>query len=171
MKPVGRFICKHWPLLLANAITSAAAVGLVYWLWLLRDSFDAQLVVIWTVGSVIGLIATTWTLVDSWAERAALPLHGDATDEVLATLAAANVRREAIRVLVLVCPLWIGISVLGDFSNPTVSRSLLIVLVALLIVNSLLDRLERYQTSEVVRRTAALAAARITAAHKRKEDE
>lgn len=151
------FARREWQLVLGAVTTLATIIGLGCWLWLLRNQTDAQLVAVWSVGSSWGLVTTLWTVGDTWRERRGLRQQ-HIPDPAMWLIADANMRREVLRAMGFAALLVIGLSVLLGFSSALLGRGLLIVTVALLIANSVLDRIERRQTSSVLAASALLSA-------------
>lgn len=110
---------------------------------------DPILAAVWTAVTLWGIITTAWTARDCWLERVAM-LEANRRDRVLRLIADANVRRELIRVCKLVALLIVGASVLTGHSDPTINRTLIISVVVAMVLNSILDRVERRETARIL---------------------
>lgn len=107
---------------------------------------------VWTIGSAIGCGATLILSRKTWLEFRQLSEKG-MHEESLTLIAQANFRREIFRFVEFAALLIIGLSVVFDVPNPGMSRLLLVLVVAMLFGNTLLDLRERQKTSLILRRS------------------
>jgi len=137
--------------LLPYLVGAAIVIGLLVTLWLAFDPTTLEALAWALVGTtMIGIVITSWTTFDSWRELVAI--HSIAKgDRVLSAIAFANTRRDVIRVVKLIALFIIAGTVVLGVSSPLLSRSLLVLVIVLMVSNSLLDRLEREQTAEILR--------------------
>lgn len=129
------------------AIILAVALPIMLALFVPGPDIDTYLAWGLTAITGLGVFATIWTWYDSLLE--AKTVQPD--DTALGLIAKANVRREALRIAVLLGLFWIGFSILSMRADPTVNRSVFIELAIALVGNSLLDRLERRDTGRALR--------------------
>lgn len=143
--------CRRWwwfgpvlagPLILWWLVEEADVLALIALVWL------------WTVGSLIGLFVSLWLSTQTWREYSA-QAHRTVVDHVLELIAEANFRREVFRFIEFFALLIIGINVLTGISNVTVSRVAIVMVVALLFGNTVLDMRERRKTRALLRRPQA----------------
>lgn len=137
-----------WPF----AVGAVPLLVVFAWAWTLRSDALTMTAAIWTAATAWGTVTSVWTLREAWLERVALNRALPGRNGVLRMIANANVRREVLRVVAQGALLIIGLSVLVDAMNALMSRSLLILVAATLVANSVLDRIERRVTAAVLRR-------------------
>jgi hypothetical protein len=138
----------HWwiiPLLIALPLL---------WIWALQpgDEGELALIYIWTYVSFIGLVASSWLVIETWKERSALGNNAK-SDLVLSYIAEANFRRELFRMMKFVCLFVVGISIWLSLSSTALNRVMIVAVVALLFANTILDLRERQKTHDVLRKS------------------
>lgn len=134
------------PLAIA-AVILAIAIPIMIALLVPGPEIDTYLAWGLAIVTALGIFATIWTWYDSFLEAKSVK----ADDKALHLIANANVRREALRIAVLLGLFWIGFSIVSAHADPTVNRAVFIELALALVGNSLLDRLERRDTARVLR--------------------
>lgn len=133
-------------------VPTAYAIGafglIVTAYWAIQNINDPlRLAAILLLAAIVwGLFSTGWTIYETWSELRASRRRQPA-DKILARIAAANVRREVVRVVELLAFLWIAVSILLNLTNALVNRLLLTLIAMLIVANGVLDRIERDQTA------------------------
>jgi hypothetical protein len=125
------------------AIASALALGYI------ADTDTStvmDIAILWSIGTLWGLVTTSLTLRDTIIER-----KNAGVDPVLIRIANANVRREGFRLIELAALLTVGLLIVAAVNNVLLSRLCILVVVILLVANSVLDRFERYRTDAIIR--------------------
>lgn len=135
-----------WPWIAISLLLIAAAVSF----WLVFDP-DALDVLAWLMcgTTLMGIVLTGMTTYDSYREFQAIATVAKG-DAILSAIAFANTRRDVLRIVKLFALFLISASVVTHWSNPYASRSLLVLVIVLMVANSMLDRLERQQTSNAL---------------------
>lgn len=135
-----------------NGLKLLPILATAWWIWDTIDIPIYWLAITWTVGAFYGAGATLMNAVETWQERQALKNSQQRDDRAMAQIANANVRREIFRLIGYLAIIAIGVMVLTSTTNALVARSMLVILVASLIINSLMDRHERSSTRQLFKR-------------------
>jgi len=140
---------KRWPLTLM--FVGMILVSFI-WLGLLTDPRpDYVLAILVIEGTLVGTVASGWNLYDAHTDWQALSRSRLRHDRVLTSIAESNYRREWLRLIGFVDLLILGGLALAGMSTPIIGRFLLMTLVVVMIVNALMDRLERESTAVIMR--------------------
>lgn len=146
--PALRLVASGWwwiaPVLIATPI-----------LWWLAAEADDALVALyllwtWTGGSGLGFLVSLALVHQTWLEAQSLRERRK-VEKTLRLIADANMRREIFRTVEFLALLIIGLSILSGNAIVFLTRFLLVLVVALLFGNTILDLQERRQTSAVLR--------------------
>jgi len=138
---------------LAYTVLAIIAIG---WFWLEHEDPLRLTAAIWTAATAWGVFSTLWTLYDVTIEYyEARASHR--RDLAMINIAQGNVRREALRAMALISLLLLGILVLFTSTSGVFTRMILIVVALALVSNSVLDRMERRRTAEILRHRAYVA--------------
>jgi hypothetical protein len=104
---------------------------------------------IWTLWAGAGIIAMSVLLYRATRELRAYRRTSHPSRAIV-NIGRGNVRRDAIRLIKVIALFVIGVTVLTDTANPFISRLLLILIAAGIVINAFLDLLEREETDEML---------------------
>lgn len=101
---------------------------------------------LWILGTLLGIIDTAQTLRETVIER-----KEAGADEILSSIANANIRRETFRLAELLLLLLVGVIAVTGTAATLLSRLSVLAVVVLLVTNARLDRSERHDTDHLIR--------------------
>lgn len=124
----------------------------LWWLAAEADDLVAAKVLLWmwTAGSGIGFLVSLALVRQTWLEARSLHHHRK-NDRPLTLIADANFRREVFRGVEFMSLFLIGASIFFGTSFMVMNRFLLVLVVALLFGNTVMDLQERRHTSSILR--------------------
>ena len=105
---------------------------------------------IWTLWAGTGVLAMGVLVYRAVYELRAYRRYSYPSQAIV-NIGRANVRRDVIRLVKVIALFAIGVMVLTDTANAFVSRLLLILIAAGIVVNAFLDLLEREQTEDLLK--------------------
>jgi len=139
---------KAWRYGLIASVVSLF-LGSVFIAWYYRaDALDLT-AAIWTLWAGAGVIAMS-VLVFSAVRDLRRYKRMPNPDMAIVSIGRGNVRRDSVRLVKVVALFLIGVMVLTDTANAFFSRLLLILVAGGIVVNALLDLLEREQTDNLI---------------------